>query len=152
MPDPLRIRPFRFADIAAVAPSAEFARELDCAGSEALAPLAYTVGFTLERGADLEPRTVLACGGARPRRGGWWSAWMIADDLTHREWRMILDAGRRLFAFLEEAYQATHIEILVRLDFPEGDRFARKLGFAPTGDLSERGGVAYRSMVREAGD
>lgn len=150
MPETHRFRPFRFADIAAVAPSEDFARELACVGSEALLPLAETVGFTLENGLPLGPRKVLACGGARQRRGGWWTAWMIADDLTHREWRMILDAGRKLFGFLEDSFGATHIEILVRLDFAEGERFARKLGFAPTGDLSERGGMAYRSMVREA--
>lgn len=152
MPDTIRLRPFRFADIEAVTPRPDFAAELACAGSEVRLPLALSWGFTLERGADLAPRTVLACGGARERAGGWWSAWMIAEDLGRREWLMILQAGRRLFGFLEETLGVRHIEILVRLDFAEGEAFARKLGFAATGDLSEAGGVVYRSMVREAGD
>ncbi len=145
----LRLRSFRFADLDAVSPGVDFAREMASLSDDQRRALTLSIGFTLERGTDLAPRRVLACGGAREQRPGLWSVWCYADDLTAREWAVVAQAGRRLFDFIETTLEARSLEMLVDLANPAALRFARKLGFAETGDLSARAGAAYRVMVRE---
>lgn len=144
----LRLRPFRYADLEAVTPREDFAAEMFCLSPAEKVGLALDYGVTLERGPDLHPRLVLACGGVRELRPRIWGLWCYAGALKAREWAAVARAARSLCA-LVEGLGARRIEMQCDEAEAAAGRFAAALGFRATDRLIGRPCGLYRLFVRE---
>ncbi|HYE47307.1 MAG TPA: hypothetical protein VEA44_16200 [Caulobacter sp.] len=146
----MRLRPFRYADLDAVTPRDDFAREMAALSPYRRLRLVNSFAFTLERGADLAPRTILACGGVRGRRDGTWSMWCYAADLDARGWSMVSHGAEGLCRLALDTLEGRAVEMMCDTAHEGAAAFARRLGFRADAEPPfERAGAVYQVYVRE---